>query len=699
MHSAGNSRAPGDSRLNSLPMVCTLNSSSTPHGTRLKSRNTNRPALHLSPGKRRVFLIVTLLSPFLFVLLLELGLRIFGYGADLSLFVTEQIAGTSYHIMNPEVKHRYFSRVEFSPNTSPDYFPVPKPRGTFRIFCLGGSTTVGYPYNYVGSFSTFLRDKLNSTFPEKKLEVINLGMTATNSYTVVDIARELIHYEPDLFIVYDGHNEFYGALGSASHESFGKSRWLSRAYLRLIHFRAFLLFRNFFNGIHTWIGGAQVLERPGGTMMERLARGQYIPYKSSAYRLCLENFKANLEEFASLCRENTIPAILGTQVSNLRDLQPFVSNDGARDENAEIKEYLRQAGVFLAAKQIDSAMATVLLAIGTDSMRANAHYLLAQCYDNKGNARDALAEYLRARDLDMLRFRASTDFNDAIRNIADGRVLFVADIERRFMNESEHCLIGNTLMLEHLHPNARGYFLIAHEYASVMRSNTLFASSEEWEQCDTLSEERLWQQRALTELDELCAKKRTEILLAAWPFRTDPLHVQPSPTSDVVGHIADQIIGGKVSWEYGHLLAAQYYEGQGDFERTEQEYRTLINQLPLNVSPYIRLAQVMLRERKFNDAHDLLRTSLDVEKTPYALKALGSLAVDSGNLNEAITHFELAVSVSQSLNDKRDTRYMLALALARARQDERAVAELDTLLKLDPQFAPARTLHNQLRDR
>ena len=154
----------------------------------------------------------------------ELILRSVNYGPDLSLFATEVIGGRAYYIMNPDVKARYFTQVEFSPTTSADYFPVEKQEGTFRIFCLGGSTTVGFPYGYAGSFPLHLRERLRRMFPDRNIEVINLGMTATNSFTALDLATELPAYDPDLIVVYDGHNEFYGALGVASRESVGQSR-------------------------------------------------------------------------------------------------------------------------------------------------------------------------------------------------------------------------------------------------------------------------------------------------------------------------------------------------------------------------------------------------------------------------------------------------------------------------------------------
>ena len=123
--------------------------------------------------KRRLFAAVTLLLPFALVAVLEVALRVAGYGPDLSLFTPVTVGGRTYLVMNPGVGKRYFPGTDFSPATSLDAFPREKAPGTFRIFCLGGSTTVGYPYWFNGSFSSFLRDRLRAIFPDKGIEVIN----------------------------------------------------------------------------------------------------------------------------------------------------------------------------------------------------------------------------------------------------------------------------------------------------------------------------------------------------------------------------------------------------------------------------------------------------------------------------------------------------------------------------------------------
>ena len=81
-----------------------------------------------------------------------------------------------------------------------------------RIFCLGESTMAGFPYDFHATAPSFLADRLQQMFPEDTIEVINVGLSAIGSYVILDFLRELAEYSPDLFIVYTGHNEFYGDL-------------------------------------------------------------------------------------------------------------------------------------------------------------------------------------------------------------------------------------------------------------------------------------------------------------------------------------------------------------------------------------------------------------------------------------------------------------------------------------------------------
>ncbi len=90
----------------------------------------------------------------------------------------------------------------------PQSFAAVKGPDTFRIFCLGGSTVQGRPYSIETSFTAWLKLNLEAARPETDFEVVNCGGISYASYRLVPIMREVLEYEPDLFIIYTGHNEF-----------------------------------------------------------------------------------------------------------------------------------------------------------------------------------------------------------------------------------------------------------------------------------------------------------------------------------------------------------------------------------------------------------------------------------------------------------------------------------------------------------
>ena len=87
-------------------------------------------------------------------------------------------------------------------------FPREKGGESYRIFCMGGSTTHGRPYYDPVSFCGWLRAYLKGADPTRHWEVINAGGVSFASYRVARLMSELKQYEPDLFIVYSGQNEF-----------------------------------------------------------------------------------------------------------------------------------------------------------------------------------------------------------------------------------------------------------------------------------------------------------------------------------------------------------------------------------------------------------------------------------------------------------------------------------------------------------
>ncbi len=645
-----------------------------------------------------LFVGIVAVIPVLFFVVCEWALRVGEYGPNVSLFSRQMIAGKEYFIMNNEVKNRYFHTVDFNPTTSPDFFPIVKPENTFRIFCLGGSTTVGYPYGYAGSFSSFLRDRLHTIFPDKHIEIINLGMTATNSFTALDIARELPDYSPDLILVYDGHNEFYGALGVASRESITGSRALTFLSLRLMRFKTYLALRDAMR----WARGvfsSSSAEGESGTMMERLAKGQYVPLYSEMYQSGLQTFQANVSALKECCEANKIPLILSTQVSNLRDQPPFVSTpltELPQDQRSAFNACFNKGLSYWMNGQPDSSALMFQRALAFDTLHAEARYRLAQSLDSSGNTSLALRAYVQARDCDQLRFRTASEFNAMLLSMSNGVSTFVVDMESVFTAHSRDGLIGNDLLLEHLHPNARGYFLMAKAYASVMRSAHLIAPESAWISRDTTHDDRLWNGRPITSLDEWCAQRRTALLTSGWPFKPETAQAPPIDRANQLATIGEEIVTGKKTWEEGHVAAAQYYASIGKITEAEHEYRSLINQFPYNVSAFLLLGQLYMKEGRLEEARVVLTSSLMAERTYFGYRALGGIALEQSKPDSAATLLTHALPLASSIAERSETGYLLAVAYQRKGDNARARTAVENVLRINPQFKPAQNLLRKL---
>ena len=101
----------------------------------------------------------------------------------------------------------------------------------------------------MGSFSRYVKKRLELVYPNTPIEVVNISMTAINSYTLLDLFPGILDQKPNLVLIYAGHNEYYGALGVGSVESFGNSRLLIKSILYLNQFKTTQLIRNFITKI------------------------------------------------------------------------------------------------------------------------------------------------------------------------------------------------------------------------------------------------------------------------------------------------------------------------------------------------------------------------------------------------------------------------------------------------------------------
>lgn len=574
-----------------------------PSNTDIKISSRGTSNSEISSSKKRIFWLITIFLPIILLIILEIGLRIFEYGGNLDLFTEGPPGFENYLRANPNVARRYFYVQSTIPNPPTQLFYTVKPKNGCRIFVLGESSAMGFPYGNNVSFPNILERGLSNTFPEKEIEVINISMAAVNSYTLLDLLDEIFEQSPDALLIYMGHNEYYGALGVGSVQSLGRSRWLVNTYLELQSLKIFLLLRDLIG----WVKNAtsNVLSEgteadPTATMMERIVGEQTIPYGSPLYLEGKQQFEENLNSILQTAAEHGVKVIIGELVSNIRDQAPFISVKDKEGNSAE-KEYK-----------------------------------LAINFETQGNLIEAKKSYVKAKDLDALRFRAPEEFNRIIKTLAKKYSIPCVPTVSYLEKESPNGIIGNSLMLEHLHPNKEGYFLIAKAFYETMKNNHIINHS--WPE-DGISKER---NKSITALDSVYASIVIRHLKQSWPFIPKGLPNRFVDNFKPGNQLEELSLRALVSENYNlvsaHYDLGKYYEKKGELDSALSEYYTIIAYIPHEPEFYQLAATILIMKKEYETASRLLYKSLKYKDNLFANKWIGQIAFMKDNYDEAVKY-------------------------------------------------------------
>lgn len=105
---------------------------------------------------------------------------------------------------------------------------LPKPKGVYRIVCVGGSTTFEGPHVDL-TYPKMLQRKLRDHFNTDSIEVINCGVLSISSDGERERAADYLALEPDLLVHYNFVNDLYSRLYGSMYSRFPvftPIRWL-----------------------------------------------------------------------------------------------------------------------------------------------------------------------------------------------------------------------------------------------------------------------------------------------------------------------------------------------------------------------------------------------------------------------------------------------------------------------------------------
>jgi tetratricopeptide (TPR) repeat protein len=523
----------------------------------------------MSSSRRKsiIFYTISISLPFVLLFVLELGLRVSDYGEDYPLFIPAK-ALPGYMQPNEDVINRFFPGPQFAPKVSPDtqYFLADKPNDSVRIVVQGGSTAAGFPYGRWGSLSGMLQQRFKRLYPEKNIEIINTAMASVNTYTLLDFVNEIIQIEPDLVLIYAGHNEYLGVMGVGSAYASKGGREATLLYLKLKDLKIYRLVESIYYKVFTPGVTEKANER---TLMAKVAREKEIAYGSELYQQGLQQFEGNMSLLLDKYAKADVPVILGNLVSNEKDQIPFSAVKDINEKSIVVWQNMQPAS---RQKRLDKLTISATSLADTDSQSL---YELAFHHYFRDDFSSAQEYFSHAKDLDLLRFRAPEAFNQIIHKLSARSLVTLADVQGRMRQDTRVGIIGSKHILEHLHPSTRGYFMLADAFVQQIIESDLLGVSDE------ISLVESWQEMPVTQADKLFGEYKIARLTSDYPFRLAPIEVANPSDSGIEGQALRDRIDGE-DWLTLNRKLLPLYQREKNFPEAALISGLLADALPNN---------------------------------------------------------------------------------------------------------------------
>ncbi len=638
-----------------------------------KEGKKKKPPRPITGRRLWLFRIIAItVIPVLLLLLVELSLRIAGFGFPAAAVVKCELNGRDAYCDNVKFGWRFFPP-NIARESDPFIFPADKPDNTYRIFVLGASAAKGEP-DPAFCFGRVLQVMLQQKYPVVNFELINTAMTAINSHVVLQIAKDSARHDADLFVVYLGNNEVTGPYGAGTVYSAPLANLsVIRLGIALKATRLGQLLTSLFESVGVGKDSPKVWRG-----MQMFLKNQ-VRADTPALETVYKNFQKNLQDIRRIARKSSAKIIFCTVGGNLKDNPPFASlhrPDLTDTEKNKWDEIYRQGVEYELAGDYTEAIERYLAAAGIDENYADLHFRLGRCYWAATEYEKARERYIRALEFDTLRFRADMRINEIIRDAAADKSaegVYLVDTAKVFEQNSPQGTPGEELFYEHVHLNFKGNYILAEtvfeqvqkilppEWTQNLSDDTRPMLTEA--ECAELLAYTDWDRHAI--LDKILTGfvrkppftnqlyyservKRMEQKLQELGSYLSPEAIQKA-VLQYRQAIENAPADWRLRWKYGKLLT----EGLQDFRAAAEQYRLVQEALPHSYIGYT---------------------------------ALGAVSRGLGDLDQTIDQYLKAIKIKPTSGD---SHYFLAWAYQKQGKIDKAVEYYSKTIRLQPDFVPA----------
>jgi tetratricopeptide (TPR) repeat protein len=391
-----------------------------------------------------------------------------GFGETHPLFALDEEEGV-YRTLR--TRRPYFGEQQFA---------AVKPKNGYRVFCLGGSTVRGRPFETETSFCNWLKLEFELRDPTKHYEFINAGGVSYASYRLGLVLDEVLDYAPDLIVLATGHNEFledrtYEIIKSRNDVQNLIAGWL-------FSLRTVTLVR-------------QMLESAEKSMMKKEVTARlddefgYESYqRDDEWRKnVVTHFGQAVQSMVDMAKRERIPMVLVGLGANLRDCPPFKSEHrpGLSESMLTAWNHAFRAARMLENSDPQRAIEFYKKAEHIDGEHALLNYRMARTLDRIGQVDESRSYYIKAKEWDVCPLRMLENMYAQLRTTASKNNILFVDARNVLGRRNKDGLPGSAIYVDHVHPSIHGHLLISRaivtelEHAGLIDRTNRFSANEQ----------------------------------------------------------------------------------------------------------------------------------------------------------------------------------------------------------------------------
>jgi tetratricopeptide (TPR) repeat protein len=599
-----------------------------------------------------------------------------GFSSQIPLFIEQE--SDNSQMVTSRNKLSFFNKQSF---------PKAKKDHTTRIFCVGGSTTYGRPYDDTTSFSGWLRELLPVADSSNDWELINAGGISYASYRVAALMEELAQYEPDVFIVYCGQNEFlerrtYSGIIDmpASIRGLGAVLSRTRTYSGIAR-----LVRNSSNKTDD---APEKLDGEVNAILDQSVGPQDYQRNEELESQVLAHYRYNMARIVDIARSSGARILFVSPASNLRNCTPFKSQnrdglDGGQKQQWEA--LMESARARIETKDFTGALTDLDHALEIDDQYALSHYLRGRVLEGLEKFDDAKEAYQKALDEDVCPLRALSSMPGIVSEVAHDRDVPVIDFATMVEEGSPNGIPGEELFLDHVHPTINGHRMLALAIVDEMKARDWLSTGSDWN-------------------DAAIEKVAAGIMKKVDPKQQGIAMRNLSKVYSWAGKMEDAYRAARKALELFPGDAETHYQ-IGNLARqlgkTDEAIERLEHLVSVNLKPeisyylkaHLQLSEILAERGDYLKSEQVVQKLLKLdpanspgkEQRVRVMSQYGRQLIKDGLPAEAARKFG---EVTRLQPDNFDAKVQHGVALVRAGDYSAAAAVLESIIELRPDYLP-----------